>query len=733
MERLIIVSNRLPLSLSKEDGEINIRPSIGGLATGMKTFYKSHDSMWIGWPGIDEGDINSKEKKIIKESLEKEKCVPIYINKEDIDDYYYGYSNKTVWPLFHYFMQNTVYDDTYWDAYVKVNQLFADEILSLVKKGDNIWVHDYHLLLLPHMIRKEIKEVSIGFFLHIPFPSYEVFRILPWRREILEGMLGADLVGFHTFDYERHFMSCVRRLLGLETHFNIITMDQRSVKVDNFPMGIDYDRYHNAAQEQKKRSVKDQSHVQKEIDKYFLMSADRKLILSIDRMDYSKGIPNRLMAYEYFLEHYPEFREKVTLIMLTVPSRANIEEYQIIKSEVDELVGSINGKYGTINWVPIWYFYRSMPFEDLISLYNSCDIGLITPVRDGMNLVSKEYIACKTDGKGVLILSEMAGASKELTECLIINPNNTKEVADAIAHAINIPVEEQIEINKTLQQRLKRYDIIKWANDFMLALTKIKKLQQERLFKKLTSQVSGEIVKNYKAAEKRILFLDYDGTMVNYKKNPQDAGPDKELMKTLKKISDDKNNELVIISGRDRDTIFNWFKDLPAVLCVEHGVWTKKPDQDWEILDRLDTSWKEQIKPALEFYVDRTPGTFIEEKNYSLVWHYRKADPDLGLLRAIELKEELIDLVSNLNLEILEGNKVIEIKSVGVNKGVAALRIISNRKFDFIFATGDDWTDEYMFELLPQKSHTIKVGIKNTQAKYNAESVTDVRNLLKQF
>lgn len=730
MKRLVIISNRLPVSIDSSGDEIIIKPSVGGLATGMKSFYKSYESVWMGWAGFDKQEYDEAQINEIESKLKKEQCHPVYLNKNDVDKYYYGFSNKTIWPLFHYFAQNATFEKEDWEAYQRVNKQFADEIVKHLKEGDNIWIHDYHLFLLPKLIRDKFRNVSIGFFLHIPFPSYEIFRLLPWRTEIMEGILGSDLIGFHTYDYERHFMSCARRLLGLDASLNQIIYDDRLIKVDNFPMGIDYNKFNNAATDQKQRSIRDKSTLQKEIEKYFLMAEDRKLILSIDRLDYSKGIPHRLEAYRYFLEQNPEFREKVSLIMLAVASRESIDDYQQLKKEVDELVGAINGEFAVFNWTPIWYFYRSMPFEDLITLYCSCDIGLITPVRDGMNLVAKEFLASKTDNRGVLILSEMAGASKEMDEALIVNPNNKEEIAGAIRQALIMPEEEQIRRNTVIQKRLKRYTVEKWAADFMNSLNKIKSLQETKLVKKVNSRIKKQIFSDYHKAKKRVIFLDYDGTLVEFKKNPLHAKPDKELLNIVEKLCSNKANEVIIISGRDRDTLGKWFEAIDVHLIVEHGVWSKQPGEKWQIIEHIDTGWKDEVRPNLELYVDRTPGTFVEEKNYSLAWHYRKADPNFGQIRAIELKDELLNLVANHNLEILEGNKVIEVKTAGINKGRAAMVKMGEQKFDFIFGIGDDWTDEYLFEALPESAYTIKVGIQNTKAKYNIDNVKEVREFL---
>ncbi len=733
MSRFLIISNRLPVQINLSEDNIEVTPSVGGLATGMMSVSKSSDSLWIGWSGIDKEKLSDDQRKMVNHALKEENAVDVHLTQDEVELYYEGFSNKTIWPLFHYFNQFVIYEEEQWQAYQQVNQKFADVIAENMEGVDKIWIHDYHLLLLPQMVKKRFPDATIGFFLHIPFPSYELFRILPWRNEIIRGMLGADLLGFHTFDYERHFMSAVRRLLGYDININEINLPRRIVKVDNFPMGIDYDKFHNMALASQKRSVREKSEVRKELERYYLLYPETKFILSIDRLDYTKGIINRLLAFEYFLKEYPEYRDKVTLVLLAVPSRIGVEQYQQMKSEVDETVGRINGEFSSINRTPIWYFYRSMPFENLVDLYNYCEIALITPIRDGMNLVAKEYIASKTDGRGVLILSEMAGASKEMSEALIINPNNKAQIAQAIKKAIEMPLDEQIERNTVLQKRLKRYDIEKWATDFLSALDKVRQNEQKYLAKKLTEANKNRIIEELKESNNRIFFLDYDGTLTDFYDNPQHAKPDAELYSLLDQIAEDPNNRVVLISGRDRQTFEEWFGDKPYTLIVEHGVWIRSAGSDWEMIEQLDDTWKEKIRSSLEFYVDRTPGSFVEEKNYSLVWHYRKSDPELGLNRAIELKDELTSLVANLNLEILEGNKVIEIKNRGINKGRAAQKLLQLNPADKIIAIGDDWTDEFLFSALPPDAISIKVGMANTLAGYKVENYEEVRDLLKEI
>ncbi|ASB47769.1 bifunctional alpha,alpha-trehalose-phosphate synthase (UDP-forming)/trehalose-phosphatase [Alkalitalea saponilacus] len=733
MKKLHIVSNRLPYSVDFVDGSPLLTPSVGGLATGMNSVYKEYNGNWIGWPGVASDSQSPADLARIDALLEKEGCVSVHLSNHEVEEFYEGFCNNTIWPLFHYFAQYVDFHAEFWDAYVKVNQIFAHKTLEVIDDGDYVWVHDYQLMLVPEMIKSKKPNITIGYFLHIPFPSYEVFRILPWRDELLKGLLGADLIGFHTYDYERHFLSSVRRLFGYEITFNEIHIDDRIILADAFPMGIDYKKFEDAAIKINQTPLKERSEVHRELEKYFLMDPDRKLVLSIDRLDYSKGIPNRLRAFGRFLENHPEYRGKVTLILLSVPSRNNVIHYQRLRSEVEELVGSINGLYGNINYTPVWYFYRTMPFQNLVELYSMCDVALITPVRDGMNLVAKEYVASRINKTGVMVLSEMAGVVKEMGEAIIINPNDENQTEKAILQALEMPVDEQRKRLATMQERLKRYDVFKWAKEFVGSLQRVNKIQKDFLAKKITPEVGKSIIDKFENAGKRAIFLDYDGTLTGFKADPQEVQPDAELKKLIDELTESEKNIVTIISGRDKETLSKWFEGHQVNLICEHGVWLRRIGEDWNMLTNASNSWMPTIRPVLESYVDRTPGSFLEEKNYSLVWHFRRAEAELGELRAKELRDELTELVANHNLEIMEGNKVVEVKTGGINKGAAANSFLLNMNADFIMGIGDDWTDEFLFKELPETAITVKVGIKHTNAAYKLETVEAVRAFLKKL
>jgi trehalose 6-phosphate synthase/phosphatase len=721
MQKMIIVSNRLPISISKTGENIKVKKSVGGLATGLGSFYKDYKAVWIGWPGVASERIRG-HKTEIRELLDRENCIPVFLSQKDVEKYYYGFSNKTLWPLFHYFTQYVIYDDAFWKTYQNVNKEFAKAVLQVADKDDLIWVHDYQLMLLPMMIRRKLPDNPIGFFLHIPFPSFEVFRALPWRKEIIEGLLGADLIGFHTYDYATYFLDSVRRLFGYESTLGKLSFGDRIVKVDAFPMGIDYEKFANASKDPL---------VQKSVRSVKRTVGERKVILSVDRMDYTKGILQRLNSYDEFLDRYPQYKGKVTMILVAVPSRSHVEQYARLKMSVDEKVGAINGKHGMIDWTPIHYLYRSLPFNRLTALYLIADVAPITPLRDGMNLVAKEFIATKTDGKGVLILSEMAGAAKELDGAIIVNPNSDDEMVEALKEALEMPVKEQIERNRMMQQRLKRYTVTHWAEDFIKVLGEVKEMQRNYLSKRLTDEVAEKITLHFKDSKERLLLLDYDGTLIPFASKPSYAKPDKKLIRLLRELA--QKSEVVIVSGRDKDTLEHWFGKLPIGLIGEHGVWIKEKNGNWREIAPLENEWKSSIRPILEYYVDRTPGSFIEEKPFSLVWHYRNVQKELAITRVGELKSVLANIAMNLGVEILDGNKVLEFKNAGINKGRAALHFISKRKWDFLLAAGDDVTDEDLFEVLPEYAYSIKVRRGVSLAKYDVESHVQVRALLERF
>lgn len=721
MSRLVIISNRLPVTINRQGSELHYYPSAGGLATGLNSLDESYHKIWIGWPGPTRED--STEKKKIKDDLAKSGLVPVFLTDDEINLYYEGFSNKTIWPHFHYFTEYTTYSDEYWKSYQEVNFKFFQVVADQLREGDMVWVHDYQLMLLPKMIRDKFPNVNIGFFLHIPFPSYEVFRILPYRQELLEGMLGSDQIGFHTFDYMRHFLSAAYRITGYEHEFGKLAIGERMVNVDVFPMGIDYEKHAHPEI--------DADHDSASIEIREL-AQHRKLIVSIDRLDYTKGIPQRIKAFAEFIRRYPEYHGKVNLVMLVVPSRAGVDTYQDLKREVDVLVSEVNSEYSRFNWIPIRYYYRSLNFAALMTLYQHSDVALITPLRDGMNLVAKEYVASKdVSKKGVLILSEMAGAVHELNDAITVNPQDTNDIVRALVTALEMPEQEQRERLERMQEKLKVYNVKQWAATFI----KEQQRQKVRNLEHHTDLLSGEakeaVLKRHHEAAKRLFIIDYDGTLMDFNVDPQAVVPDEEVIGILTRLAADPKNKVVVNSGRDKTTLQKWLGDLPIEMSAEHGVWMKENGK-WHLNPNVTDAWKPKVREVLQNLVNRTPGSFIEEKDYSLAWHYRGIDKDLGEKRVREFRDVLVYLIQNQDLQVLEGNKVVEVKNAGVNKGKATQYWVARDEFDFVLGIGDDHTDEDIFKSLPASGVSIKVGAGRTEAHYSLTGVGMVRSFFQE-
>ncbi len=728
MGKIVFLSNRLPTTVKRnEEGSLVYEESIGGLSTGLKSFHQEADSIWIGWPGILEEDITGEEKQEIKKTLrDKYQCIPVFLSKEEIDEYYHGCSNRTIWPLFHYFIGKTEYDPSNWETYCEVNRKYFETTEEYLDSEDVIWVHDYHLFLVPELLREGYPQLKIGFFLHIPFPSFEVFRLLIWRKEILKGLLGADLIGFHTYEYMWYFLTCVRRLLGCEDVLDKIIYNGRYVHVNAFPMGIDYERFFNYQIE---------PGVAENPDFSLENGEGMKTILSVDRLDYSKGIPQRLKAFECLLKRYPEYKEKVTFYLIVAPSRVEVEAYHQLLKEIRELVSEINGRFGTMDWMPVWFFFRPFTQEMLINYYRQADILLVTPLRDGMNLVAKEYIAARNDYRGMVVISETAGAANELGEAIIVNPNDYRHTAAGIKAALEMPEEEQEVRNRIIHQRLKRYNVDFWGEEFLRALRWTEIYALEAGLPRHIKEDLEQIKKAWCQAKKRLLLLDYDGTLVDFTSVPEEAKPDLELRKLLNEAAEDLKNTVVIISGRERQNLLRWLGDIHLHLVASHGLWIRNPGQqeEWSMTAYQDEGWKNVVLPILETYTDRIPGSFIEDKVYSLAWHYRQCDPIIIEAKLPEIRETLNRILQSTNLGIQEGKKVLEVKDRTVNKGQAATYFLNCDQYDFILALGDDYTDEHMFTMLPKETYTVKVGLGKTAARYRTDTWLTARMILKKL
>jgi len=679
------------------------------------------DKIWIGWPGIGSDDLTSAEKREVARELKKLGCYPVHLTNQQIADYYEGYANDTLWPLFHYFPTYAQYKAEYWQAYQDVNKVFARAIKKCSSKDATIWIQDYHLMLLPATVRKELPESKIGFFLHIPFPSYELFRLLPERSDIVEGLMGADLLGFHVYDYARHFISSANHLLGTTSDQGVIEYQGRRVKVDAFPIGIDYGLWQKQLQS---RETKD------DIARLDEQYKGLKVIVSVDRLDYSKGIMKRLLAYEKFLSDNPSYIRKVILAMVATPSRTEVETYKQLRDEIEVTVSRINGVYSTGDWSPISYQFQNLGFKDLVALYAKADVALVTPLRDGMNLVAKEYVATKKSRPGVLILSEMTGAADELVESLLVNPNNIPVLAKMIRQALKMPKHEQIERMRSMQRRISDYTVQKWGEDFIEQLDSANKSHRGALSKRLTTANKVDMLAEYKKASSRLLLLDYDGTIHGFTNSLSTAAarPSTRLKAQLRRLCAQKKTTLCIISGRPKRTLESWFDDCPDIILVaEHGAWIREHGTWTQHAETFD---KTNVARLMHEYSSRTAGSMVEEKESAVVWHYRRVNPEMAYVRNQNLSHELKELVEDSSLGVYHGNKIIEVKPRSLSKGAIARRMYETYGGDFILCAGDDYTDEEMFQSLPHSAYTVRVGFGTTHARYQVGKLEKILELV---
>lgn len=717
MSQTIIVSNRLPVSIKKGENGLEVYPSAGGLATGLSSYANKRGNLWIGWPGIASDDLTEKEKRKIADLLAEYHCQPVFLTEKQIEDFYNGYSNSILWPFFHNLEPDFSHEQRQWKAYREVNELFSEAVASLGDPGSNIWVHDYQLLLVPKLIRDKQPGSNIGFFLHIPFPEANHFTTLNQAPALIRGILGADLAGFHTKEYVGHFIDSCYALTSAVPGIDGIALKDRAVRVTDFPIGIDYVKFQDATK---------QLAVQKELRKLQRRYRGQKIVLTVDRLDPTKGFVERLEAYRTFLEESPKLHGKVSMIMLAVPSRSEVKAYQDLKKKVDVLVANINKTFGYAGWEPITYLYQSVDFEMLSALYQLADVAFVAPVKDGMNLVAKEYVASQGRKRGILILSRTAGAAGELKDALLVSHDKPRTLVSALKRAVKMPQAELKRRVDSLQAVTSANTIHNWAGDFMRTLNKP---LPGKATPWLTRLRTDNLIRNFEGATRRLLLFDYDGVLAPFVTKPEDARPSEELLATLKRLASYRKTDVAIISGRSHKDLEQWLGKLPVTLIAEHGSEVRRKGKDWTKLVETSNDWKRIIKPALQKHARATPGALVEEKEYSLVWHYRGASPYYAQKNVAILKSALKTELRKYNLRLYMGNKILEIKNPGITKGQAAKQLLT-KPYDFILAIGDDFTDEDMFKALPKRAYTLKVGPGKTAARYRVKNVGEVTNLL---
>lgn len=719
-QRLLIVSNRLPVVARVAGGNVVVSDASGGLASGLRSYHERSDGLWVGWPG-DVSRLTPEQRQGLERELRRRGIAPVTLTHDHIERYYNGFSNRVLWPLFHYLVDRVPVEAAGWDAYRQVNEAFADVVAREYRDGDTVWVHDYHLMLVPELLRARVPHARIGFFLHIPFPSSEVFRILPWRRQILTGLLGSDLIGFHTFAYLRHFLASLLHVEGVEPDIDRVRLGEHEVHLGVFPMGIETGRFSAANPE-----------VDARVAQIRRDTGERQLVLGVDRLDYAKGIPRRLHAFERLLMRAPHRRDGVRFIQVAVPSRGEVDSYQRFRRHVEESVGRINGVCGTLSSNPVHYMHQSVSETELVALSRAADAMLVTPLRDGMNLVAKEFVASRVDDSGVLILSEFAGASAELDGALIVNPYDVDAVAESIERALSMSPEEKRARMKGLRRRVLEHDVDAWASGFLARLAATR--PEPHLGHASRSNPSlAAMLEDARRTQRLRLLLDYDGTLVGFARAPELAAPDQELVALLTALAASPGIELELVSGRLRSTLESWFGHLSVSLWAEHGFWHRPANsQRWHAAAHVASTWIDRVKPIFDHFAARTPGAHVETKSASIAWHFRRAQREFGARQAHELRMLLGDALSNQPLEVIEGSKVIEVRLRGVSKALVAQRLRTEAVPDsFIVAIGDDRTDEDLFRALPPSCATVVVGTRPSCARYRLVDYRAVRRTLR--
>jgi len=682
-----------------------VQPSAGGLAAALRAV--RGDAVWIGWPGtlVPESLQPEMTKRLANDNL-----APVFLSADEEEGFYGRVCNDTLWPLFHYFGDRLRLTPEAWQHYVHVNERFADAIIEHCGSDSRVWIHDFHLMLVPAMLRRRAPGLSVGFFLHTPFPSSEVYRLLPAREEVLRGMLGADYVSFQLGDYARHFRSSCLRVIGLDSEPDAVQVGGRRVGIGVDPIGIDIAGF---------REVLYDADTARLLDELEQQYAGRQLVLGVERLDYTKGIPQKLLAFERLLEQDPARAGTTTMLQVLVPSRLESPEYRQQRDEIELLIARINGRFGQPGVTPVEYLHRDISKPGLVALYRRADVMMVTPLRDGMNLVAHEFVFCQSEPglpgrwRGSLLLSEFAGSAQVLPGALLVNPWNVDGVVERLGTALELDQPERRRRLGTMAKRVEELDSRKWADGFLTRLGRHSR--RDRRHKPppdADGEVKERLQRRFARARARTILLDYDGTLRELEPHPDLAIPTREIRTLLRDLAALPGTEVHIVSGRRRRNLEQWFGQLPIHLCAEHGYLARAPGGEWRTLVELDLSWMRPIERLLRRVAADVPGAHVERKSCSVAWHYREAEPEYGSWRAHELLNDLGQHLTGAPAEILLGHRVVEVRALGVDKGVYVRSVFPDGKepWRFVMGLGDDRTDHDLLDALPPGSVAGHVG-----------------------
>jgi trehalose 6-phosphate synthase/phosphatase len=723
MPRCLLVSNRLPVAFDPRQN--GFTPSAGGLASAIRGLDATKIGFDFEWLGILTDDVAPALVAELRATPPGNlPCHPIVVPASLYNDYYNLYCNNVLWPLFHYERNMVRHNQDGWRAYGAVNELVAEAVAREARPGDVVWVHDFQLLLVPGFVKKLTPDLKVGFFLHIPFPSSEIFRELPQRKEILASLLRCDQIGFHDLSYLNHFRSSLQRVLG--------ELPAEESNWGVYPISIDVEHF---------TALAGRAETQRYIEKYRKNKKQMKWILGVDRLDYIKGLLLKLSAYKAFLKAYPEEHEKVQLVQVVIPSRIDVPEYKGLKGKIEQLVSSINGEFGSPAWMPVQYIFHSVAEPELSALYQLSEVLHVGSRRDGMNLVSLEYVVSQQDAApGVVLLSEFAGAHSTLSYAMSINPWNIHDTAARMREALHHPEVKRRGEMAAMREFLRGYTSSNWARTILRELALAPR--ERRRVQALPSD--GRFPWMEKLRNKRVLFFcDLDGTLAPISQFPKDVRLQARTVELLQLISNREDCEFVIVSGRDKEFLEEQFidNDIEFPLAACHGAYSYSPaEHRWKNLIPDDsTRWKEKVLEILNLYALRTPGSFIEDKGHAITWHYRNSPKEFAEFLAAKLFFELEETLANQPVQVNRGKKVIEVKSMHANKGYFVQNWLQGRETrpDVVVAIGDDTTDEDMFATLQARRdvvpYCIKVGEEKSHAPFFIKDQASVNLFLENF
>ncbi|KAH1054995.1 hypothetical protein J1N35_033060 [Gossypium stocksii] len=776
-DRIIIVANQLPVkakrrsdnkgwSFNWDDYSLLLQLK-DGLPEEMEVLY-------VGSLKIDV-DINEQDE-VSSVLLEKFKCVPAFLPPEIFSKFYHGFCKQHLWSLFHYMLPYSAnhggrFDRSLWEAYVAANKIFSQRVIEVINPEDDyIWIHDYHLMVLPTFLRRRFNRLRMGFFLHSPFPSSEIYRTLPVREEILKALLNSDLIGFHTFDYARHFLSCCSRMLGLEyqSKRGYIGLEYygRTIGIKIMPVGVHMEQIESALRVADKEST---------IHEFKQKFDGKTVLLGVDDMDVFKGVNLKLLAMEQMLKQHPKWQGRAVLVQITNPARGRGKDLEDTQAEIQASCKRINEMFGKPGYEPIVFINRPISLTERVAYYTIAECVVVTAVRDGMNLTPYEYIACRqgvfesvpsseSNGpkKSMLVVSEFIGCSPSLSGAIRVNPWNFEATAEAMNEAISMADAEKQLRHEKHYRYVSSHDVAFWSRSFFQDMERTCKDHFRRRcwgiglsfgfrvvaldpnFRKLSID---HIESVYVRSKNRAILLDYDGTVMP--QTSHNKTPNAEVISIVNRLLGDTKNTVFVVSGRGKESLDKWFSPCKKLgIAAEHGYFMRwSSDDKWEVCGpNSEFGWKQIAEPVMRLYTEATDGSSIETKESALVWHHRDADPSLGSSQAKEMLDHLESVLANEPVTVKSGQFIIDVKPQGVSKGVVAEKVFttmakSGKQADFVLCIGDDRSDEEMFEIISSaissgilSSNTsvfaCTVGQKPSKAKYYLDDPAEVINML---